>query len=480
MNNRRYKLSRPCVIFSLLLATMCLSPSAGVADDDYKKLKKLVLYPAAAPRPALKYQLLPSVRERKPGNAAVFYGRIKAEQDPFFGNKELQKKLMDYLKAPLEELRDAKEINWIPLHQLKRGVVCEHCDWQIPIREDGIETLLPQVQECRQYARYLSLIARKQIVRGKFDDAVETLKLGYTLGRHRGNSPTLVAGLVGIAIIGIMSDTLEEFIQQPGAPNLYWALTYLPRPLIDSRKCMDGEILAFDASFPELFDIDETIEDPGYWRHQFWKTAKNLDLWSGAHMRDVSAMQFVRAIRAYQIARRALIERGMTADKVEAMPVGQTILMATARIFEEMQDEAWRAYFLPYWQAKPIMDRAEDNLSRILHQQGEPLPVGSLLLPATRYARTAFARLEQRIAFLRVIEALRLYGAANDGRLPKRLADIAEVPIPVDPITGKEFSYKLSGDKCYLEAAPLPGYQLRREISFGPKIAKKQVGSPGS
>ena len=468
MNNHRYKLRRPCVLLSLLLATLCLLPPAR-ADDGKKKPKKLVLYPQPAPRPALKYQLLPSVRERKPGNAAVFYGKIKAEQNCFFGDEKLQDKLDSYLNVPLEELRDAKEIDRIPLRQLERGTLCEYCDFQIPIREDGFETLLPELQESRQYARYLYLIARKQIVQGKFDEAAETLKCGYAFGRHVGDNYTLVGGLIGNAIIGIMSDALEEFIQQPGAPNLYWALTYLPKPLIDLRQNMDGEIIALDATFPELLNVDEPIIDPGYWRHKYWETAKSLDKWSDSNTRDVPTMQFVRALRAYQIAKRALIERGMTVDVIEAMPVGQAILMATSRVFKEMQDESLRCYFLPYWEAEPLLDRAEKNLFRMKEQWAEPLPVGSGLLPATRAARTAFARLEQRIVFLRVIEALRLHGAANGGSLPKQLTDITVVPIPVDPVTGKPFSYELHGDTALLEATPPPysGSHLRREISFG-------------
>ena len=35
-------------------------------------------------------------------------------------------------------------------------------------------------------------------------------------------------------------DTLEEMIQQPGCPNLYWALTDLPSPLVDLRKGLQG------------------------------------------------------------------------------------------------------------------------------------------------------------------------------------------------------------------------------------------------
>ena len=478
MNNPRYARPHVRIILPLLLAILCLpSPSRG---DGKIKTKKLVLYPAAAPCPALKYQLTPSPLEKKPGNAVVFYGKIKAEEDNFFHSKKIQDKLMDCLDAPLDELRDVREIDYLPsiLNDLKRGVVCEDCDWQITIREDGFETLLPELQGSRQYARYLSILARKQIVLGKFDEAAETLKYGYTFGRHVADTPTIIGGLIGNAIIGIMSDALEELIQQPGAPNLYWALTYLPQPLINLRKNMNGEILGFYASFTELLDVDKPIESPDYWREQYWETYKTLykliNEWGiGPKMPNGPPMQFIRAIKGYQIAKLALIERGMTPDEVEAMPVGRAILMASARIYEEMNDELLKCYFLPYWEADSFLDRVEKKLNLIRNQYEEPLPFASGLLPATRAARRAYTRLQQHIAVLRVLEAIRLYGAGNDGRLPQQLSDITEVPIPVDPVTGKPFSYKLHGNTGILETTPFPGWWSRYEIRFASKPTKK-------
>ncbi|HEX5269924.1 MAG TPA: hypothetical protein VFW33_05535, partial [Gemmataceae bacterium] len=69
----------------------------------------------------------------------------------------------------------------------------------------------------------------------------------------------------------------------------------------------------------------------------------------------------------------------------------------------------------------------------------------------------AAARLDRRIAALRCVEALRLYAAAHDGKLPVALADVKEVPIPDDPMTGKPFAYKVDGDTATITAGPPPG-----------------------
>ena len=77
-------------IFATLVAVLTpavLSQTLGAESSDTpeeQKIVQIVLYPAAEPRPALKYQLLPPLLERRAGNAAVWWNRIPAEQGGFF------------------------------------------------------------------------------------------------------------------------------------------------------------------------------------------------------------------------------------------------------------------------------------------------------------------------------------------------------------------------------------------------------------
>src|SRR5579871_1754626 len=83
------------VTFSLLVvATVSQLFAQGVADQ--QKPVKITLHPMAAPRPVLKYQLLPHFLDRKPGNAAVLWNRIPAERTHFFN--ELYKEGGDWEK----------------------------------------------------------------------------------------------------------------------------------------------------------------------------------------------------------------------------------------------------------------------------------------------------------------------------------------------------------------------------------------------
>jgi hypothetical protein len=70
---------------------------------------------------------------------------------------------------------------------------------------------------------------------------------------------------------------------------------------------------------------------------------------------------------------------------------------------------------------------------------------------------TASTRIDRRIAALRCVEALRLHAAAHDGKLPASLADVKEVPIPADPMTGKSFAYKVDGDTATISAGAPDG-----------------------
>ena len=81
-----------------------------------------------------------------------------------------------------------------------------------------------------------------------------------------------------------------------------------------------------------------------------------------------------------------------------------------------------------------------------------------LLVPVMHNVRQAQGRVDQRIALLRHIEALRLHAAEHDGTLPAKLSDVA-VPLPVDPVTGKPFRYEVTGNTAHLRGTPPAGQE---------------------
>ena len=429
---------------------------------------RLAVHPAAEARPALKYQLLPEFLDRTPGNAAVDYGKVSAERSAIFGNdawwEENWRKRID---APLAELR-GDELGLTAIFEtLDRAARREHCEWQVPVREGDFYTvLLPELQQTRSFARLLGLRARIEIANGRFDEAVYALQSGYALGRHVAEGPTLIHSLVGIAICGIMSDNVLQMSQQPDAPNLYWALTMLPRPLIDGRRGIEAEMNAVALTFPELRDLEATTRTPEQWRdalRAFWE--KFAEFEGGWSERDRPELLTAMVLKGYPTAKQGLIERGRSPDEVEAMPVPQVILLYTAHTYEELRDDILRWFYVPYWQGHEGMERAVKRLKPTGAQQREVLPVARTLLPAVRSFQSAVVRCDRDIAVLRTIEALRRYAAVHDGRLPENLDD-ASVPIPIDPVTGRPFVYRVQDGAAVIEGPPLPGIVLRVEVKI--------------
>src|SRR5215468_4007477 len=73
---------------------------------------RLDVRPMAAPKPALRYQLLPEVRELNPGNPAQWYVRCFQEQRNFFFGKEAAAERARYRSLPLAELPSEKLHNY--------------------------------------------------------------------------------------------------------------------------------------------------------------------------------------------------------------------------------------------------------------------------------------------------------------------------------------------------------------------------------
>ena len=463
------------LLMIFVLPATSLGQTLHVSETADEKALKITLHPAPEPRPALKYRLLPAMPDLIPGNAAVYYGKVTAEQMTLFSDGERLRKIHEWTHAPLEELRrdkvlDQVQFNKFVYYHLERGARCETCDWQLPIGEgDFYSILLPEIQQSRMFGRFLAARARAEIAEGKYDEAIQTLEIGYALGRHVAESECFVSGLVGVSFCGMMSRQVQDLIQQPGAPNLYWAMTRLPRPLIDMDRAAQAEMNAVYWTFPELQDAENSTQDAEYWRKtllDFWQKFVPMmgrgEPWLNERPEALTAV----CLKGYPMAKQALIDQGMPADRVEAMPVGQVVAIYTMRTYNDLRDDIFKWYYVPYWEAREKLREAELRASQFSRDGGEVVPLAETLLPAVNAVRAATTRTDREIALLRTLEALRLYGAAHGGQLPKTLQDVTEVPIPNDPINGQSFSYKLEGDMAVLEGPPLPGLLLRLEIRF--------------
>ena len=391
---------------------------------------RLTVQPMAAPKPALRYLLLPDLREMNPGNPIANYLRCLMDHD---------------LGADQETFGRAA------LRQADWAARLDKPDWQIllKLKTDGIGLLVPEVQKVRSLAAGLKGRFQAEAATRRFDDALRTAKTLFAMSRHMGEHPTLIGGLVGIAIAFMALEPLEKLLEQPGCPNLYWALTNLPRPLISLDKGMEGERLLFRSEFHDLDDstpmstdqLRKLIAHIDRVRRleQLTREAPSTRAWLDARTRDK------KRLRA---AHSRLVEVGLPEERLKRFPADQLILLDERREYEVRRDEVMKLMNLPTWQAEELAGRAKPAKDPALF---------NFFVSAAK-VRRAQGRLEQRIALLRHVEGLRLYAAAHHGWLPAQLADVP-VPLPDDPFTGKPFAYQVDGATAHLRGSPPPGEQ---------------------
>jgi hypothetical protein len=462
------RMSRHLIAALAMLGVFVAAPTARPAEpppDQPTVIKLSGTAPAKKTR-ALKYPLLPDPLDLTPGNAATFWRRagraaisvkrkLTEKEDPWLSADTALKDL------PQKEIRAFLEPYAAALRLADQAARCERCDWELP--PPTIQNLqdlpLDEVQTCREIAALLNLRCRLQLAEGKFDDAIYTLQSGLALARHVGDADTLIYNLVGIAITAIMLGRVEELIQQPGSPNLFWSLTDLPSPFVDIRRALRVELNTIYRSFPKLRElerdatkqplgakeaerlVDEIVRDWG-------KVVGTMPGWEG------KAGLAMLALKAYPDAKKYLADHGYTKEEIEAMPAAQAVIVYFLDQYNQVRDDVLKWTNVPPWQARPKIDEIARAAQKAA-QGGGGNPIIGLLLPAVAKVYEAQARTDHMIARLRVAEALRVYAAAHDGKAPPKLADV-DLPLPVDPYTGKGFDayYQFKDGKGVLETPP--------------------------
>lgn len=447
----------------------------------------LAVHPAREPVPALRYSLLPRSSELIPGNAAIFYHRaiefllsdtyrrqiraLKMKQASEGGAPEAQ--VMDWLALPPAQLpRDAVrrllEEHQHTLHEVELGARRDSCDWEFDRREEGYDLNIEDIQETRRLARLVALRARFEIAEGRVDSAIGWIRTGLALARHVGKGRIYIQSMIAASIAGEMERALEELIQAPACPNLYWALAALPRPFIDLTAATEGEGLYLEREFPMLRTVEDSVwsleqartfgddlERKGGMLLDMWRTPKStLTRPSFADLAEhLVVASFVA--RAYPEAKRTLIASGMPAERVEAMPSVQVVAILSYRAYKEKRDSLFKWMSIPYFQVDRGMTEAEKS-AYAASQPGFPF---FAFLPSIRSIFFVQVRADRQFAAIQTVEAVRCYAASHDGSPPPNLEALTETPAPRDPVTGDPFAYEVDGAGFTLSATPRTGIE---------------------
>lgn len=442
-------MQRLCLIGVVFFASIPrASAQPEVKPKDGKLIVAATVSPTPIPVPAMKYLLLPELRDRQPGNQVQAFYKCFMLQHRFYHDKASVEEREKLSSAPLAQLIGEKRLIEYGGSSLRRADYAARLtsvDWELlnQFKVDGIGLLLPDISELRILGEALRVRLRGEIARKEYAAAIRTAQTMLGLAAAFNEHPTLIGQLVGLAIANMALGTLEELQQQPGAPNLFWAFADLPTPFIDLRKGMQGERLWLPEDYlllrkaepiPEAI-LKKRIKELGEWL-KLETGAKKITPAAEYYAKRANDPTTVAAMKE-RLAR--LGHKPAALDKLSNL---QIAMMEDFAVYEEYRDSTMKWANLPYWRL-PVDFTARKQPEGILPE----------LTPAVIKVIQARARFQQRLGLVQTVEAIRAYAAENEGNLPASLEAI-KLPLPVDPVTGKAFRYEVKDGKAILRGTP--------------------------
>lgn len=469
------------------------SAVAQVSQATEVETVKLTIHPQGDARPSLKIQLVPDPTEQLEGNAAVLYLKAMGflEQDRARGElRKMLEKGAEQAKAEGKEgSMDYPPYTYLELHprDYPRAEVQQYLSlltFQVPsLREarrlrdftmhrniqlvdNPLGYLLPEMQSIRELARTQRIRCRLAIAENRIDDAIEIIGQQLTMSRHIGMDDFLVSYLVGASVLGIAIEDTFYALEHPECPNLYWAFTQLPSPLISTERCLAVERQLAFLQFPKFKEIDKTLRSAAYWTEfiaDFSRRSAEIDQYPNepdlviaAEVQGEKREESIRksiAANVPQAKEYLLGRRILTKDELESYPQEHVVFLAMKDYYEVVRDEQFKCFNLSYGGAQRKLAIAKQQMNKDREKLGWFTGLSIALLPAIDKFSMAVTRTKQRIAIVQAIEAIRMAGAENGGKLIRAL-DETPVPVPNDPFTGNPFSYQVTGDVAILSSDP--------------------------
>lgn len=445
-----------------LFTLLALSASA-LADDPFEitegrtaddpRLYRMALTPASPVTPALRYRLLPPPLEIVRGNAAPLYIELAAalrevDVDPF----------SDVATADLPARDAAAKLTTLSplLARLDEAARRNRADW--PAGRD-VNAVMDYLNPMRNAANIVHLRTRLAIAEKRYDDAVRSMQTEFAMARHMAEDAPLIHGLVATGMAALATQGVREIMAQPDAPSFYWALSSLPRPVIDPQAVLEGERRWIAQRIPSLRLPRDQIK-PETWK-QLASELMNLGMTlrvdpgidpDAAELRGQMGAG-VMAMAAIVPARQWLGERGLSEQELADMPPPQIVAIYYIESFNEAFDELAKWNSLPAWMAQEAMPH-DAALQAVLRQQQFDNLVLTMMIPSLSRARQTMLRIDRDLQALQVVEAIRTHAAAQ-GAPPTRLVDLRATPALLDPMTGRPFDYAVT-DTGFMLAAPSP------------------------
>ncbi len=453
-----------CALIWAVIAAMGSGSACGQAAGS--KVVRIELTPAAAPDPALRHVLIPEMSEQQPGNAEpLLYLSCQLLPRSDAGRKTGER-IRDWLDQPAETLpRDKVKAALAEygnaLHYTFLATRREYCHFDLPFRQEGLGTALPNLGAHRDIARALALRIRVAVLERRHDEALRDLQTGVVLARYVGAGPTIINALVGAAIGRLMCDQLAGFAGSGGSPNLYWALASVPRPFIDVSAGLRVEHCGAVFDLPQLFQLDRIVltrADIDQILARLIAMGEIEEQAGDLANANAKVLKEARTVipTLVEPARRYLLAHGYTAERLAPLPAEQIVFMHALDRGWHWLDEELKWFNLPYWQGAEQMAQVEAMLETKRQDPAEGFFVMAGVPVKMGHVYASFAQAERHLSAVQCIEAIRMYAAAHAGALPPSLAAITEVPVPLDPVSGQPFAYRLQDGAAVLDLPAPP------------------------
>ena len=435
--------------------------------DDQIEIIEMTVSPTVQPSPIFKHRLTWLPHETTAGNAATVY--LSSFSENFLNRTSRQAKEAvgeDFEEwaynetpresIPLDKLKKASAFfdEYVKLY-IERASMRRDCDWGFQLEDLqgplSIGLSLNGLQETRSASRVLALQTKLAILESRFDDAVKLMKMNYRLAEHVGQEKVLIASLICFAEVGIANGNMVDFIAAMDSPNMYWALTELPRPFADLRGAFRLECAFMQRIFPALENVESQTHSPEEWARIVGELSESV--WSISGESPPTGTKLIPTafgVFTYGPAKERLIAQGFGEEKVEAMPVGQVLMLDASREYQLLADRMEKEVYLPFpvQRANAVEEMLMEQEKTAFNSVGKTM--ATMMLPAVQAVLGASARVQRDIDVLRLIEALRMH-AAEHGKFPASLNEISVVPVPDNPATGKPFEYRLDGKTAVVE-----------------------------
>lgn len=469
-------------------------------SEDRGTLRRRVvnLVPRAEADLALSMRLIPEPFDQIDGNAAIHYlqamgfleqhaglkWKLEFEQQNIQTAITTEKpaesfpphvwRQMHPKDLPVEEVKNYLHPMNFQVRFLKEAARRKSCDFDRNVK-GVINPLLieiPEVKSMRELSRTQTLRFLLAIAENRVHDAIAILGQQFSMGIHLGQDPLAVSCLIGIACASAGWENSFFLCEHSESPNLYWAIAALPRPLVDLNNALSYEGQTIYQYYKNLQQVGTKPLPQSFWDPLTNQLADLINLDNQFNVTGPNRMleelgDFGIALSiasAVPQARQYLREiENISDDDLDRLPSTQIYFLAMRRSFDRVRDYYSKWQHVPHWEREKKLKEADQKMVALFAKfHPVELPI-SLCLPAYRAHMSAQARLDQEIALLQAVEAIRNTLATHNHEFPESLKDL-ELPVPDDPVTGKPFEYLLHREGATLTSGYCAGVRYQLEL----------------